>query len=318
MGITAPDVATTNLTNSNTTRTINLPTHVGGDWVGVLIAQSNDPGVSWTPPADWTEVVDVNDDSPGYGFYFAWRRAPKGGLGSTIDFIAAVSCGCRAIAVAYRGTRASEPIEAVSSAIVNGAATAPESPAITTETPNALVARLIGHDDNDSLTVPSGTTERGNVGAPAPTNGSTAGWADAIQAVAGDAGVAAWDIADDEESVTLTFALAEGPTIASDEQWALWTTTQMRTDIAPGASGWNRLIEESSMEEIIEDAQVAVGTPEAQKIKVRNLLVGRLQNEVNPPATTLPELESRLNAGQMNSSLIAIESFLLSSTELDP
>lgn len=319
MSITFVEAVATSITTKQTTQTVELPANIGGDWVGVLIAQANEEGVTWTPPADWTEVVDVNDDTLAtpYGFYFAWRRVPKGGLGSTIDFVPSVAVGIRAAAVCYRSTRATEPIEAISSLSVNAAASDPESPTLTTETANALVARLIAHDDDEFLTVPTNTTERVIEAQGAPANGSGVGWADAIQATPGDAGAAEWTIDGSDRSITLSFAIAEGDTATNTlEPWALWSVTQMRTDIAPGASGWDPEEEGEDLENTINDAILIVEVPTGLRTDVRNLIVARLLLEVSPPAETVTELEGRLTAGQMNSSLIAIEAWLLNSPEI--
>lgn len=319
MAITFIDDAVSFHNSRQTSHVVTMPTHIGGDWVGVLLTQSNNSGVTWTPPADWTEVVDENDDSPGYGFYFAWRRAPKGGLGSNVTFVSSASVGFRGIALSYRGVRVTTPIEAISSASVNGAEATPESPDITTLTDDAMVCRLIAHDGSEALTIPSGTTERAKENGTAPPNGSGVGWVDEVQATAGSVGTAEWTIDGSEESITLSLALAEGPTIATDEQWSLWVVTQMRADIAPGASGWDWLTEEDSMEEIINDAQVIVGTPEAQKVDVRNIVVGRFLISVTADDDEgLRDVESWLSAGLVNSSLIDVESFLLDSTTDDP
>jgi hypothetical protein len=317
MTITFVNAATTNLTNTATTRAIDMPTHVAGDWVGVLIAQAAEAGVTWTPPDDWTEVVDSNDDAPEYGFHFAWRIAPTGGLGSTVDFEASVACGCRAVAAAYRGVRSTEPIEVSSTLSVNGASTAPSSPAAETETADTAVLRLITTDDNDAITVPSGTTPRGNIGSPTPTNGSSVAWADSFQSTAGTTGAAEWDIASAEESTTLTLVLAEGGTASNTlELWALWTVSQLRSDVAPGASGWDVAIEETSLQELIEGAMVTVNVPTAQQEDTFNLIVTILIQQLTPVATDLNDYESRTNAGLLNAHMIALESYFLNHPEV--
>lgn len=107
------------------------------------------------------------------------------------------------------------------------------------------------------------------------------------------------------------------------EPWALLTVTQMRTDIGPGASGWDRSKEGTDLENIINDAILTVGVPKALRTDVRNLIVARLLKEERPRAEgtarseTVTGLERRINAGQLNSSLIAVESFLKSSPEVE-
>lgn len=317
--ITHVDTATTNLTNAATTRAIDLPAHVAGDFVGVEIAQSAAAGVTWTPPEDWSEVVDSNDDTPAspYGFYFAWRIAPTGGLGSSVDFEASVACGCRAIAVAKRGVRPTEPIEAASAVSVNGASTSPASLAAASETVDALVVRLIATDDDDAITVPAGTTERGNLGNPAPSNGSSTAWADSIQAVPGDTGQATWGVASAEESTTLTLVLAAGGTLSNTlELWALWTMSQLRTDMAPGASGWDVAVEETSLQELIEAAMTTVNVPTAQQTDTFNLIVTILIQQLTPNATDLNDYEERTNQGLLNAHTVALESYFLNHPEV--
>lgn len=317
MAITFVNYALSDETTAGTSHSINLPTHIGGDWVGVLIAQSDESGVTWTPPADWMEVIDANDDTPGYGFYLAWRIAPKGGLGASVTFIASKSVGFRACAVSYRGVRTTTPIEAISSASVNASETTPESPTITTLTDDAMVVRLLTLDGSETITVPSGNTERAKEWGTKPGNGSSVAWADKPQATAGSAGSAEWDLAFAEQSITLSFALAEGGSATVTlEPWALWTVTQMRSDMAPGASGWDWLTEEDAMEDIINDAQVIVDVPEALRVGVRNIIVWRLIADIEPTATGLRELESETTAGLMNAALIAIEDDLLNHPEV--
>lgn len=317
MAVTFVDAATTS-ENNNTSHAINLPTHIGGDWVGVLLAQSNESGVTWTAPTDWTEEVDENDDTPGYGFYLAWRIAPKGGLGSSVTFTPSQEVGVRAAAVSYRGVRPTTPIEVISSASINAAEATPESPTITTLADDAMVPRLLSMDGTEFLTVPSGTTERVNVGGNQPNNGSKVGWADDVQATAGSAGAAEWTIDGSEESTTLSLALAEGSSsTVTLEPWALWTVTQMRTDIAPGASGWDWLTEEDSMEEIIAAAQEIVGVPDELRLGVRNVIVYHFLIEVTAEAGEgLRDVESWLSAGLVNSTLISVEDILLNHPEV--
>jgi hypothetical protein len=98
---------------------------------------------------------------------------------------------------------------------------------------------------------------------------------------------------------------------------ALETVQDIRTQIAPGASGWTKHSEEMGLENLIQNSMVNVTVPEDSQLIVRNDIFTRLRAEVNPTPESDWSLEDGMNPGQLNSNLITVEADLQAQVDAD-
>lgn len=97
---------------------------------------------------------------------------------------------------------------------------------------------------------------------------------------------------------------------------SLDTIQQMRLDIAPGASGWNppNVSETTSLRQLAFDAQVTIGVVDPTEqfwVDVRNVVVDRITRQMAPGFTSQADVENSANRGQINSAMIAAETFFI-------
>ncbi len=212
----------TAITSSNApSLAIGLPAGtVAGNFL--VAALSIDGGVTITPPAGWTEILQTSDgDRTNLG---VWYRVATGSEPSSYTFSWGANEKATGAILRYSGVDNANPIDGFGAAFGNSIN--PTAPSVTTTVADTLVLRVAAMEGEKLPTPSSGVYPAGTDGRYAhQTSGSgssTGAGADLAQASAGATGTAAFTLSGAKAWVTATIAIRPGsgaplpaPTVSS-------------------------------------------------------------------------------------------------------
>ena len=224
--------------------TITLPSFSQDDIIFVHFQQSGNFTENATVEGGFTQLTNWNTTTGSMGGTAIWYRVMQSGDPSTFHITYGAGDGLRIVVnmVCYSGNAINSPIDSFRSPWDNGTSDSPVSEAITTNSTNTMILRVMAADDEDStegIVFPTGVTNRTYQQIATPGNGGNLSFGDqGIQAATGSTGTKTWTLdTTNEVWITQTIAIRD---IANDVTPISNTLTclyDLRTSIANTLEG---------------------------------------------------------------------------------
>ena len=174
---------------------------------------SVDGGQTVSAPTGWTSI-NQGTSPGGASTLGVWYRVADGTESSTYTFTWTGDQEAAGSISRYVGVDTSDPIDG--SGVSTGTSTAPTAPSVTTSNADSVVLRIFGSDGSETVTAPSGTTERFDLRSSATAgDATTTAGADASQATAGASGTAAFTLGSSQEWRAVTVVINSDPSLSS-------------------------------------------------------------------------------------------------------
>lgn len=91
--------------------------------------------------------------------------------------------------------------------------------------------------------------------------------------------------------------------MATFNEWCLYTTEQVRMDIAPGVSGWNIEAEGWDLRSLLLNAQNSIGVPGEEQVGIRNRVAQQITDEL-PGSGSQAEKEREASRGEFGAAML--------------